>query len=373
MEMGHARREPAGARALSTAKSGRTRESTPSPDTARESSGAGSPAESAIRFQLDDAIASISRWLPTQSPIKDFIHHNTLHALENRPFHEAIAIASRIYGARSYLPLADYQVRYRKGRIHDFALVRAIAQVEPESAERERLREELFENDHQAHYPPPSLALQGMRQTWLTHIELNLDAWVHPVLFRLISNYLDQGISRWSIARPDESLWDCLGRLVDGSFVPLFPFADPEARAVIAGLGLDRGLPSLAALYLAGLSGIGYGLRQLLERFAAQGMAIETLVASGGAAQSALACQMLADSTGLPVALPEVPEPVLLGAAMLGAIASGCHADAGSAMAAMSGPARLFQPAKGDLAALHHRRFAGFTALQEVARGMRQV
>ena len=151
------------------------------------------------------------------------------------------------------------------------------------------------------------------------------------------------------------------------------PFADPEARAVIAGLGLDRGLPSLAALYLAGLSGIGYGLRQLLDRFTAQGMVIETLIASGGAAQSPLACQMLADSTGLPVALPEAPEPVLLGAAMLGAIASGQHADAQAAMAAMSGPARLFQPATGDLAALHSRRFAAFTALQEVARQMRQA
>ena len=71
--------------------------------------------------------------------------------------------------------------------------------------------------------------------------------------------------------------------------------------------------------------------------------------------------------------LPEAPEPVLLGAAMLGAIASGQHADAQAAMAAMSGPARLFQPATGDLAALHSRRFAAFTALQEVARRMRQA
>ena len=233
---GLAHPEPAGDQVWPPANTARPSEGRPSSGAAsgsQDSSEAGSPAASAIRFQLEDAIDSISRWLPTQSPIKDFIHHNTLHALENRPFHEAIAIASRIYGARSYLPLADYQARYRKGRIHDFALVRAIAQVEPEPAERERLREELFENDHQAHYPPPSLALQGMRQTWLTHIELNLDAWVHPVLFRLISNYLDQGISRWSIARTDESLWDCLGRLVDGSFVPLFPFADPEARALV--------------------------------------------------------------------------------------------------------------------------------------------
>ena len=73
----------------------------------------------------------------------------------------------------------------------------------------------------------------------------------------------------------------------------------------------------------------------------AVGVAVVATVASGGAAQSPLACQMLADSTGLPVALPEAPEPVLLGAAMLGAIASGAHADAGSAMAAIKALPRI--------------------------------
>ena len=151
------------------------------------------------------------------------------------------------------------------------------------------------------------------------------------------------------------------------------PFADPQARAVISGLGLDHGVDSLARLYLSGLCGIGYGLRQLLDRFFDRGIAISTLIASGGAAQSDLACQMLADSTGLSVALPAAPEPVLLGAAMLGAVASGVHGDAGAAMAAMSGTARLFAPASGDLAALHDRRYAGFTALQQAAREIRTI
>jgi len=151
------------------------------------------------------------------------------------------------------------------------------------------------------------------------------------------------------------------------------PFADPQARAVISGLGLDRGIDSLARLYLSGLTGIGYGLRQLLDAFTDKGITITTLIASGGAAQSDLACQMLADSTGLPVALPEAPEPVLLGAAMLGAMASGTHPDAAAAMAAMSGTARLYTPATGDLAALHDRRYAAFTALQQAARDIRRI
>ncbi|MCF1710294.1 FGGY-family carbohydrate kinase [Tabrizicola sp. J26] len=146
------------------------------------------------------------------------------------------------------------------------------------------------------------------------------------------------------------------------------PFADPEARAVISGLGLDRGLDSLAGLYLAGLSGIGYGLRQLIEALAQRGIAIDTIMASGGAAQSDLVCQIIADATGKVLALPEGAEPVLLGAAMLAATAGGTHANLQDAMAAMSGRARLFEPAGGDIAALHDKRYALFQALQSVAR-----
>ena len=81
---------------------------------------------------------------------------------------------------------------------------------------------------------------------------------------------------------------------------------------------------------------------------------------------------MLADSTGLPVALPESPEPVLRGAAMLAALAGKVHPDAASAMAAISGEARLFQPVKGDLARLHLARYRAFEALQSAARDLRE-
>ncbi|MCW1920338.1 FGGY-family carbohydrate kinase [Rhodobacter sp. KR11] len=149
------------------------------------------------------------------------------------------------------------------------------------------------------------------------------------------------------------------------------PFAEPDARAVISGLGLDRGIDTLAALYLGGLSGIGYGLKQLLDRFDAKGIAIDTIVASGGAAQSRLACQMLADTTGRQVALPGGQEPVLLGAAMLAAPAGGVHHDLAAAMAAMSGDAVIFAPATGKVADLHALRFTAFEALQLAARTLR--
>ena len=149
------------------------------------------------------------------------------------------------------------------------------------------------------------------------------------------------------------------------------PFADPNARAVIAGLGLDRDVASLVRLYVAGLCGIGYGLRQLLDKLGAEGVAIATIMASGGAARSPLVCQVLADATGVPVAVAETSEPVLLGSAMLASVAAGQQPTLGKAMQEMSGSCRLFQPAEGTAAEHHQSRYRAFEILQAAARQIR--
>jgi D-ribulokinase len=149
------------------------------------------------------------------------------------------------------------------------------------------------------------------------------------------------------------------------------PLADPEARAVIAGLGMDSDLDSLVALYVAGLCGIGYGLRQIIEAQAAAGVAIERVMISGGAGRLDLVRQLLADATGKPVFATQAEEPVLLGAAILGGVAGGLFADVRSAMARMSQTSTRYPPATGAVAALHDARFAAFLKLQAVAREIR--
>ncbi|MBB3609638.1 FGGY-family carbohydrate kinase [Rhizobium sp. BK602] len=151
------------------------------------------------------------------------------------------------------------------------------------------------------------------------------------------------------------------------------PHADPEARAVIAGLGLENDISDLVSLYIAGLCGIGYGLRQLIETLAANGMRIDTIVASGGAAQSNLVRQILADTTNVPVAVTDTEEPVLLGAAMLGALASGRYPSLDAAMHAMSRFSEVFAPAGGQVAALHEKRYVAFERLQRAERDVRAL
>lgn len=146
------------------------------------------------------------------------------------------------------------------------------------------------------------------------------------------------------------------------------PFADPHARAVIAGLGMDQGLDSLIALYVAGLCGIGYGLRQIIEAQARAGAPIERIVISGGAGRNDLVRQLLADATLIEVAAPESGEPVLLGAAILGSVAGGISRDIPEAMAAMSRFARRYAPARGEARKGHEARFRVFEKLQSAAR-----
>ena len=99
------------------------------------------------------------------------------------------------------------------------------------------------------------------------------------------------------------------------------PHADPHTRAVIAGLGMERDLDNLMALYVAGLCGIGYGLRQIIDAQKACGIHSENIVISGGAGQHPLVRQLLADACGMTIVSTECSEPVLLGSAILGAVA----------------------------------------------------
>jgi D-ribulokinase len=114
------------------------------------------------------------------------------------------------------------------------------------------------------------------------------------------------------------------------------PFADPDSRAIVAGMDLDVDIGSMERLFVGGLCGLAYGLADVVEAFRSHGVDSDLMVISGGAGRSPLVRQIMADTTGLTVAVPETQEPVLLGAAMLGAVAGNVYGSIGEAMASMS-------------------------------------
>jgi D-ribulokinase len=134
------------------------------------------------------------------------------------------------------------------------------------------------------------------------------------------------------------------------------PFADPDSRAVVAGMDLDADIGSMERLFVAGLCGLAYGLADVVEAFRSHGVDSDLMVISGGAGRSPLVRQIMADTTGLTVAVPETQEPVLLGAAMLGAVAAKSCGSIGAAMASMSAIGRLSEPTPPGLAKFHRSK-----------------
>ncbi|MBV8230915.1 MAG: DUF2309 domain-containing protein [Planctomycetaceae bacterium] len=66
---------------------------------------------------LGEVIEHTSHLLPAQGPITVFIHHNTLHAFEELPFHEAVKKGAHVFGCQPYLSEDRYRQELTRGRI----------------------------------------------------------------------------------------------------------------------------------------------------------------------------------------------------------------------------------------------------------------
>ena len=151
------------------------------------------------------------------------------------------------------------------------------------------------------------------------------------------------------------------------------PYADPDTRAVIAGLDLDTDVCAMERLFVAGLCGLAYGLADVIDAFRAHGVGSSVIVMGGGAGQSPLVRQVMADTTGLTVALPQTAEPVLLGAAMLGVVAAGAYTSLSQTMTSMSALGRLAEPGSPGMRQFHRSKREVYRMLRGLDRESRNA
>ena len=203
--------------------------------------------------QLNRILHRAAHLLPVQGPIGVFVHHNTLHAFQHLPFEEAVVRASQIFGAEPYLQEEEFQAELLRRRIQDCDL-RHVIYAEPDAlvlAQGLTRRELRFRILSRGIETPAESTLEWLlEEQGLVASEadrdflaaatdllkdfqpppatenferIDCDEAIHPLLVRLCSVYLDQGIAYWPMPGRDRGFWSASRELLGqgGVFLPL--------------------------------------------------------------------------------------------------------------------------------------------------------
>jgi len=121
------------------------------------------------------------------------------------------------------------------------------------------------------------------------------------------------------------------------------PDADQSLKGAIIGLSLGTDPPRI---FRALVEATAYGSRAIVERFRAEGVVIEDVVALGGIAQkSPFVMQVTADVLNMPIKVATSEQTCALGAAMFAAVAAGIYDSVADAQVKMgSGFSRTYTP-----------------------------
>lgn len=186
---------------------------------------------------IKDMLVHIRHYLPSQAPLKDFIHHNTLHGFQALPFHEAMKRANQVFGYKTYLSLEEYRLLYQQGKIKP-ALLKKVLHQQPATSSQEFLDKMLHE--------PATQVFEGriglLYDHWKTDYHLNLSKEVHPLLFRWVAAYLDQGIAQKELPVKGTDFLNTI-RLMD-QYSSLSIFKSKRARQLLKDetFGLEQAL-----------------------------------------------------------------------------------------------------------------------------------
>lgn len=170
-----------------------------------------------VSSDLNHIIHELGHYLPAQAPLKDFVHHNTLHAFQNLNFHDALQMASENFGYKTYLPVETFRALFESKKINPDILERVIiSQKGKENLEQWKMN--LLEKDYKSQ---PEPLIGRLNKIWKSHYHVNLDKETHMTLFRVLGSYLDQGIAIWKFPVPSKGLLTAVRNLESNSFTNL--------------------------------------------------------------------------------------------------------------------------------------------------------
>jgi uncharacterized protein YbcC (UPF0753/DUF2309 family) len=212
-------------------------------------------------FDEKHALHELKHYLPSQTPLKDFIHHNSLHAFQQLKFYEGVFKASKIFGYQATLPLSEFRELYKIGRIKKDILERIIREKKG-VAHVEEWKHNLISKEYDAANVP---RIGALRAYWKLQYKIDLDSLVQPLLFRILCSYLDQGIAIWKFPAGNNGFLSAVIELEKNSFTSFFK--TKRARQLLL-----NGTPSITEL-LKIVVGDEFGYEQYLfdQQFSHQG------------------------------------------------------------------------------------------------------
>ncbi len=169
-------------------------------------------------FDEQHLLHVLKHYLPTQGPLKDFVHHNTLHAFQNMKFYDAIFKASAIFGYQTTFSLTEYRSLYAIKRITPEILDRVI--IERKGTENlEEWRAKALDTEYDWATEP---RVGKLRNEWKRLYPIDMDNVVQPLLFRILCSYIDQGIAISPFPFEDTGLLNAVRSLEKHSLVSFF-------------------------------------------------------------------------------------------------------------------------------------------------------
>ena len=151
-------------------------------------------------FDEHKILHDLKHYLPAQAPLKDFIHHNTLHAFQNMKFDDALRSASEIFGYKVSLTLSEYRAYYQSKKIREDIVHKIITDRKGPGSVPE-WKEKMLSRDFDTSASP---RIGMLRANWKREYRIDLDSLVQPLLFRILCSYLDQGIAIWNFPVRDK-------------------------------------------------------------------------------------------------------------------------------------------------------------------------
>jgi len=173
-------------------------------------------------MNLSEIIEELTHELPSQGPIANFIHHNTLHALQQHNFFDALKIAQQKFGVLPLMKKKFFLSKFEQGQISEATLKRVLDREIPNAKDQEGMRSSMFSLEQSKDSATAQTPLHNILSDMIGD---DLPSLVNAQLIKWVSLYLDQGISLWQMPDANSlSFYACVLNLQNHSVFKQRPF-----------------------------------------------------------------------------------------------------------------------------------------------------